>query len=274
MNRSIAAELGRDTARILEAGRYTNLSGKVVELADLLAHAVAGTRSYPPDVTVACLVPGNHATSIAVANESTLAAAYRLVQKGGRPVALNFASAKRPGGGFLSGALAQEETLARSSGLYACINGNPMYAFHQARSDALYTDYAIYSPAVPIIRDDNGKLLDQPYLCAFLTAPAVNAKVVLEQDSRRRGEIRATMKGRIEKVLALAAAHGHQELVLGAWGCGVFGNDSAEIAELFRAALYGPYAGVFAQVVFAILDWSAEQRFIGPFRRAFPTMNR
>ena len=56
------------------------------------------------------------------------------------------ASAKHPGGGFLGGARAQEESLARSSGLYACINGNPMYDHHKAHGDAMYTDYAIYSP--------------------------------------------------------------------------------------------------------------------------------
>jgi len=137
------------------------------------------------------------------------------VKRGYRPVALNFASAKRPGG-FLGGPWAQEELLARSSGLFACINGNPMYAFHQPRSDALCADYASYSPDVPVLRDDEGKLLDQPYLCSFITAPAVNAKVVLECDRERRAEIRATMQGRIGMVLTIAAAHGHEALVLGA----------------------------------------------------------
>ena len=61
---------------------------------------------------------------------------------------LNFASAKSPGGGFLNGARAQEEYLARSSCLYQCIRWNPMYAFHRANDDPLYTDYAIYSPGL------------------------------------------------------------------------------------------------------------------------------
>jgi uncharacterized protein (TIGR02452 family) len=58
-------------------------------------------------------------------------------------------------------------------------------------------------------------------------------------------------------------------LVLGAWGCGVFGNDPREIATLFHAALSGPYQGAFADVVFAITDWSPESGFIGPFERVF-----
>jgi uncharacterized protein (TIGR02452 family) len=77
------------------------------------------------------------------------------------------------------------------------------------------------------------------------------------------------MRERIDKVLTIAALHGHQALVLGAWGCGAFGNDAEEIADLFRAALTGRFGDVFARVVFAITDWSADRRFIGPFQRAF-----
>ncbi len=77
------------------------------------------------------------------------------------------------------------------------------------------------------------------------------------------------MRERVSRVLAIAADHGHAALVMGAWGCGVFGNDGDEIAELFHDALAGLFRGTFASVIFAILDSSAEQRFIGPFRRVF-----
>jgi uncharacterized protein (TIGR02452 family) len=144
-----------------------------------------------------------------------------------------------------------------------------MYEFHRARRDAMYTNYAIYSPDVPIIRTDDGALLEQPWLCSILTAPAVNAKAVLQHDPSRRPEIRHAMRERVHKVLTVAAVHGHDTLVLGAWGCGAFGNDGEEIAELFREVLRDRFSGVFARVAFAITDWSKEQRFIGPFVRAF-----
>jgi uncharacterized protein (TIGR02452 family) len=149
------------------------------------------------------------------------------------------------------------------------VDGNPMYDFHQARKDPLYTDYAIYSPDVPVIRDDGGTLLDEPYLCSFVTRPAVNAKVVLERDPSRRAEIHDAMEARVAKVLTIAAIHEHEALVLVAWGCGVFGNDGCEIAERFRAALNGPFAGMFSKVVSAVTDWSPERHFIGPFERVF-----
>jgi uncharacterized protein (TIGR02452 family) len=56
---------------------------------------------------------------------------------------------------------------------------------------------------------------------------------------------------------------------LGAWGCGAFENDPYEIAKLFHRALEENFKGAYERVVFAIVDWSAERKFIGPFERAF-----
>jgi uncharacterized protein (TIGR02452 family) len=267
--RERAAALGQETERILARGHYTTDQGAVVDLVPLIAHARAGVHSYPPEAALPAQLPGSYATTYEVANETTLAAARRLVAAGARVAALNFASARHPGGGWLSGAQAQEESLARASALVPCIADDPMYARHERIRDALYTSSAIYSRAVPVFRGDDGRLLEAPYCIAFITAPAVNAGVVLERDPSRRLEISAAMRDRVARVLAIAATHGHDALVLGAWGCGVFKNDPAEIAEQFAAALRGPFAGAFATVVFAVLDTSPERRFIGPFEQIF-----
>jgi uncharacterized protein (TIGR02452 family) len=269
MDRDRAAGLGNETVRILEAERYQTPAGNTVLIGDLLRRAVQATRTYPPGHTLAKVEPGNTPTQFEVTNETTLAAARRLIAAGLRPVALNFASATLPGGGFLSGARAQEESLARSSGLYACLAGNAMYEFHRARHDPMYTHYALYSPDVPVFRTDDGKLLEQPYLCSFITCPAVNAKALRHHAPARQPEIRETMRGRIARVVTVAALHGHDTLILGAWGCGAFGNDAREMAQLFQEALAGAFRGVFARIVFAITDWSEDRRFIGPFQTAF-----
>ena len=133
----------------------------------------------------------------------------------------------------------------------------------------MYSDYVIYSPYVPVFRDDNGTLLEGPFLCTFITCPAVNAKVVLERDPGRGPEIRDRMDARIRKVLAVAEAHGHDHLILGAWGCGAFGNEPGQIADLFKDALSLEFSDAFEHVLFAIPDWSDDCRFIGPFHRAF-----
>jgi uncharacterized protein (TIGR02452 family) len=267
--RSKAAALAKQTLAILESGRYETEAGAVVDISAMLRHAMKNTCSYPPDLEIAAAPAGTSSSQIGVANESTLVSAQRLVAAGYRPVALNFASAKHPGGGFKSGARAQEESLARSSGLHSCLQGNAMYEHHRSLGDAMYSNYVIYSPDVPVFRTDEGALLEQPFLCSFITAPAVNAKVVLERNPSARAAIREAMRERVRKVLGIAAMHGHEALVLGAWGCGVFGNDCREIAELFHEALTQPFRGTFARIEFAILDWSEEERFIGPFRTVF-----
>jgi uncharacterized protein (TIGR02452 family) len=268
-NRSRRAQLGEDTQTIVHAGSYTSTGGIEVTIAPMVEAARHGTRSYPPEAALPEAMAGTYTTKIAVTNETTLSAARRLAGEGLSVAALNFASARNPGGGWLSGAQAQEESLARASALVTCIEGDPMYVFHKQSGDALYTNSAIYTPGVPVFRDDTGRLLDTPYLLAFITAPAVNAEIVLERDRTRRAEIREAMRARIGRVLAIGAAHGHDALVLGAWGCGVFRNDPQQIAELFAGALRGPFRGTFASIVFAVLDTSQDQRMIGPFVRVF-----
>ncbi len=61
-------------------------------------------------------------------------------------------------------------------------------------------------------------------------------------------------------------------IVLAAWGCGALGNDGNEIASLFRKALAENFPGAYRNVVFAIVDWSPEGRFIRPFEKAFRDM--
>jgi len=266
MSRELAAQYGRQAVEILRVGHYVAPSGRRIEITGLLERSVRGTVSYPPTSTLPTFREGHHRTEIEIENDTTLAAARRLLASGHRPVVLNFASATHPGGGFLSGARAQEEYLARSSGLYACLRDHPMYEFHLALADPLYTNYAVYSPDVPVFRADDGNLLEQPYTVGVITCPAVNARAL---DPVRRPEIAPAMWARILKVLAIGVLHGHDAIVLGAWGCGAFGNDGDEIAGLFRKALEDNFRGAYRRVVFAILDTSAEKRFIAPFQRAF-----
>ncbi len=185
------------------------------------------------------------------------------------PAALNFASARSPGGGFQSGARAQEESLCRASALYTCLQGQPFYEHHERQRDPLYSSWVIDAPQVPVFRDDDGRLLDEPWPCAFLTAAAPNVKALRERSPARLAEVGPAYTERIERVLSIAAVAGYRGLVLGAWGCGAFGGDADDVAARFAAALRGPFRGAFEAVVFAILDTSPEERFIGPFLRRF-----
>ena len=264
--RDLAAQFGCEALAILEGGTYTAPSGRTVDLKSLIDHAVRNTTSYPADLPIESSAQSNFDTDIKIANVTTLSAAKQLLDQGFRTAALNFASATHPGGGFLTGARAQEEYLARSSALYACLRDNPMYSFHQNHYDPVYSDYLIYSPDVPVFRGDDGVLLETPYTLSIITAAAVNAQRV---PTTRQDDIPPAMRKRILKVLGAAVRHDHDAIVLGAWGCGAFGNDGRVIAELFHESLIHRFRGAFARVVFAIRDWSEDKRFIGPFEHAF-----
>ncbi|MEL6348366.1 MAG: TIGR02452 family protein [Myxococcota bacterium] len=261
------ALLAAQTLRILERGRYTNADGRVVDINDAIDRAVRGTQLVAPDTTPRRIAPVTTATTITLKNETTLQAGRRLVEQENRDVViLNFASAKNPGGGFLNGSQAQEESLARSSGLYVCLYGSPMYALNRRRKDPTYSHHMIYSPGVPVFRDDVGRLLPQDWRSAFITSPAVNAGVARKRGVSTR-RINSLMKERAHRLLRLGAQHGHRTVVLGAWGCGVFRNDPSMVANMFLDLLQGELAGLYESAHFAVYD-TRNGRFISAFRAA------
>jgi uncharacterized protein (TIGR02452 family) len=265
--------IAQQTEEIVAAGAYRASDGREVPIAAAVEAARAGTRMCGPEPVE---IPAGSAVStlFEVTGESSLEAARRLTGESGPtdPVAvLNFSSARNPGGGYLNGAQAQEEALCRASALYTCLlRAREFYDHHRAHRDPFHTDRVIHSPAVPVFRDDRGRLLDEPYAAGFLTAAAPNAGVVLRTAPQRAAELPHALAIRAERVLETAAAHGYRRLVLGAWGCGVFQNDPAEVAETFHGLLVkGRFEGYFDHVVFGILDRTAGAVTRAAFERTF-----
>jgi uncharacterized protein (TIGR02452 family) len=269
-------QLAEQTLQIIRQGWYESASGRRVEVGESISRSVAATTSIRPqdwdDIHRSAAERAAHGVgspSIEVTGETTLAAARRLSAEHDDVLALNFASAKNPGGGFLGGSQAQEESLARSSALYATLQAAPDYYAANRRCDsAYYTEWMIHSPAVPVFRDDDGTLLDQPDEISFITAPAANASALRQHGQFDAAKIQRVMLRRTVNLLALAASRGHGTLVLGAWGCGVFGNDPAVIAGLFAEALAAPLGQSFRHVTFAVYDRSPGQDVL----RAFQTL--
>ncbi|MFI8521141.1 TIGR02452 family protein [Streptomyces sp. NPDC085481] len=261
------------TEQIVAAGSYTAPDGRTVSLAEDLAAALAGTRLHGPE-PVPVTPDTDRDTAIEVTDESSLVAARRMTRTdpAASVAVLNFASARNPGGGYLNGAQAQEEALCRASALHATLLRAPeYYAHHRAERDAFYTDRVIHSPGVPVFRDVRGALLAEPFTAGFLTSPAPNAGVIRRRTPELADRVPAALAARAERVLETAAAAGYRRLVLGAWGCGVFQNDPAEVAGAFKALITGDgrFAGHFDEIVFAILDRTRGQATLGAFRRAF-----
>ncbi len=259
-----------ENEEIAERGSYRVRSGASVEIAGLLATARAGTVSYGPAESLRGGPRGPLRGQPEVTSEGSMQAARRLAEAGGDRVAvLNFASARNPGGGYLRGAKAQEEDLCRSALLYRCLLEAPdYYEAHRASPDLRYSDRVIWSPQVPVIRDGRGDLLAEPYTVSFLTSPAPNAGQLALRSPDRPVDVRDLLAVRAARVLAVAAQHGVRELVLGAWGCGVFRNDPAVVAEAFETALT-EHGAAFDRVVFAVWDRTPVSANRAAFERRF-----
>jgi uncharacterized protein (TIGR02452 family) len=276
-NRNRRAEIAQETIALLDRESY-GLNGKTVSLSAMLQSMRDGTLLYTPSELESLLTslqpPVAKPTKIYVKNCTTFAAAKSLVDNGDKnPLCLNFASAKNPGGGFQSGAQAQEECLARASGLYPSLTLKmDYYNANRAHSSSLYTNHMIYSPSVPVFRNDDDVLLPEPYTVSVVTSPAVNAGAVRQNQPDIIHQIKPTMEQRIRSVLAVGRHHGHHAIVLGAWGCGVFRNNPAEIAQWFADALQSDprFVGAFDYVVFAVLDVAQNMPTFNAFRDVFP----
>ena len=275
-NRSQRALIAQQTLQILETGAYS-VAGQNVSIREPLEATMAGTQLYTPDALdeLQRLMPRSRSvpTKFRVTNETTLAAARRQVTVDSHLLCLNFASAKNPGGGFLGGSQAQEESLARATGLYASLQQQPDYyaANRNQSGHGMYTHHLIYSPGVPVFRDDDDELLPEPYCVSMVTSPAVNAGAVRKNAADQVPAIEPTMKQRMRFVLAVALAHGYQHLILGAWGCGVFRNDPVDVARWFADVLgdESDFGGCFAQVDFAVLDRTSDLTTLRAFQNQF-----
>jgi uncharacterized protein (TIGR02452 family) len=277
MNRSTRMELAKQTVEIVERGAYQSAGGWEVNIVKSVHDCLNATRFYSPEdldrirnEILAQSAEGRD-TTFEVVNETTLSGIARTISLGNAPVAaLNFASAKSPGGGFLNGSQAQEESLARSSALHASLNRAwTFYERHRASPSLLYSDAMILSPACPVFRDDAGNLLEEPHSVTFITSPAPNAGACADKSPEDLPLIPGVFRRRSEFVLALAAAHGYKQLVLGAWGCGVFRNDPAIVAESFMSHLrQASWRGRFERVVFSVLDSSPSMETFSAFQKA------
>ena len=227
-------EMAKETLAIMKNGFY-EIQGRRVCIAEKHQKSIKESRLYTPQQglfllekyrKMAANSQSSLSFSIKIENVSSVDAVIQSARQGLCQVAvLNFASAKNPGGGFLNGAIAQEESLAVSSGLYQTLLKNPQYyEVNRSCGTMCYTHYAIYSPDVVFFRDGKGDLLETPCTACVLTLPAVNYGQVLVK-GEDAGKAKEIMRQRMALCLALFAEEGCRNLILGAYGCGVFRND-------------------------------------------------
>lgn len=251
--------IAKETLDIIKSEMYSPSEDTYVNISDLIDYSISNTKYFPPDHVTDVMV-------IEVTSETTNQAAVRLLSEGYKDiVALNFASATNPGGGWLHGAIAQEEDLCRRSVLYECIRKQTSYYNKNIPNGKKgYTDGMIYSPDVTFFRDEDYKLLEVPYSLSIITAPAPN---VWSMDDPSEDNLKEIFNRRTRKILKIAAEYKHKTIILGAWGCGAFGNNAQMVAESFDEALRE--APLFEHVCFAVYDSHKEQPTFNTFNDYF-----
>lgn len=286
-------EIAETTLKAIEQGSFT-LDFDIFDLSEATNRSQEETRLYAYDSPVwnstipRHISPNNRDNSIIILEISTIAGARLLAttnkSRGHEKIGvLNFASAHRPGGGFLNGAQAQEESIARSSTLYPTLitsTARPFYDIHRLDPDGGYYSHSmIYSPGVVLFRDDDGAWL-KPVEVDIITSPAVNAGTVRQTLFGRlarkseEAKIERVMRERMARILHLFERNGVRHLVLGSFGTGVFKNDPAVVARIWADLLgrgeASRFGKSFERVVFAVLGKDTFPKF----EEAFETRAR
>lgn len=211
-------------------------------------------------------------------NADSFAAARRMYaelspsERGNKEIlVLNFANPVNPGGGVRDGALAQEEDLCRKSSLLLSLESKAAeayYGYNRSLHSYMSSDAAIITPKAEIIKDENGDYLEETEIVSVITCAA--PIVCRGLGGMREDQYLSIFEKRILGILKCAAYCGYENLVLGAFGCGAFGNDARVVSDLFYKVLaeFERY-GAFRNIDFAVLSNSASQYNLREFMRNF-----
>ncbi len=262
-------QIAKESIRITAERKY-EANGQTVLLPE---HDYSDVTVITPadgaELLKAPITPGERMCSISVTTESSFGAASRFRN----PLVMNYANAHHAGGGFMLGANAQEEALCRCSTLYASIRSDKaaeMYRWNNTHLSSTESDYMLLSQNVAVFRDDHLALLAEPFPAGVITAPAPNRRGAAVFASSQT--IKETFLRRIRIILRIAAKYGYRDLILGAWGCGAFGNDPKTVAEAFRTALTEDGTGtLFDNAVFAVYGSETGRNYTA-FRAVFSDM--
>lgn len=239
------------------------------ELSDLTYDSMQKSKLYKENF-ITDLVSPELQGNIKVINQRTL----QNISQYDNLAILNFASATNPGGGVTRGANAQEESICRITNLYFCLNQEKFikefYEYHKSLRSGKYTDRIIYSPNIVMIKSDNknSNILQKKDRIFFdvitCAAPNLNSVNLTEK------ELLLLLKQRIKNILNVAIENKRQNIILGAFGCGVFKNPPNIVSRAFKEILIDEkYRYFFDNVIFSIITSDSNIENLKSFERIF-----
>jgi uncharacterized protein (TIGR02452 family) len=224
---------------------YCDTKEKCIEHASLLKVPKPKLyRSVMYDFKITSKFRLNCENSINVYDKDTIDIALMMKYRGLNPLVLNLASYQLPGGGVEHGASAQEECIFRRTDYHRHLHINKY---------PLSVMDAIYSPGVTVIKHQDYKIM-HPSAFTTLDFLAISA---IKHPELINGKLNQNdtniMKNKIDQIFQIAITQGYTSLVLGALGCGAYGNPPNQIADLFASACE-KYKVCFQEINFAVLS--------------------
>lgn len=260
--RKLRVNVFENTVDIVRQGWYVTEKGNRHELG-FDQPIIAATKYYDREFTVDAIPSRYEHTVIGLDNIDCLKAARLMVEMGEKPVVLNMASRRNPGGGVMKGAGAQEETLFRRTNLFRSLYQFSTYA-EQYTTRKSIQQYpldrnfgGIYSPDITVFRDTEQKgyaLLEEPFKIAVVSVAGMN-QPDLTPDGMIADWHVEPIKNKIRTIFRIALVNGHDTIVLGALGCGAFRNPPRHMARLFHEVMEEKeFKNRFKSLYFAILE--------------------
>lgn len=246
---SVAAFIRNHTMFIFEKNHNKKNAQKHVTQVDLQCHddveySIKHTEIFDNRFKASDKVVGS-TDNIHVANIDTVQSIL-LCSKRGKVMALNYASYNDPGGKFLEGWMAQEESLCYRSDLYNVLRAFKKEYFDEnvkRQNYGLYYNRALYTPDIVFFGDDDYQCKADIISCAAPNKAVADEHTVL-LDTNNNAVI-----SRINFMVGVAAEHQPEIAIFGAWGCGNFKQNPKFVANVFKKTLQRYY---LREVVFAI----------------------
>lgn len=247
INNTIQTQVFQENKAIFEAWKYELSSGEVINFPSRDLH-LSNSKSYAEEFSVIDHPNISVPTLYDIIEDDVMKAAKSLIDRGLNPAVLSFANGYYPCGLYEEGAMNREEHLCRASTL-------SLHLDHMARlSPSAYPMNlnfgGIYSKVLIFREDKDYHLIDTPWELAIISVPALNLRgsyhhkrVVRNLEYAVHGEESMTKEGKAimlnktRTILRIAIDNGHDSVILGAWGCGVYKQRPALIAQMFKQVL-------------------------------------
>lgn len=224
--------------------------------------SIINTKFFPADLRTDVNIDRDKEGKVTVESMGSAEAVFTYADNG-KVCVLNFASYRYAGGQFINGAMAQEEALCHSSNLYNILSSNRINENFYTKNkltlnNNIYESNMLYVPDV-VFDDESGTVVK----CDVITCAAPNKGAVLAYHKECADKVDDAMYERIDHILFVAKTCKVDTLILGAFGCGVFKNDSLTVAKFFKELLDEKYKNCFNKVIFAIPGGENYKNFKG-----------